>query len=307
MSAAATAAAADITNFHSQQELSLPNTVEEIISMRYDTSCKLNLSDTGLDSDGQSPDQVLIKRRLGHQGVMIEYILIAGLNDQPEHAHELGALLRPLSHAILLNLIPYNPTDVKETFEAPTKEAVTCFQSICMSGPYWVHTRIRQEMGQDIAGACGQLALKNAPDKGMIVMETNSDAEVQIEEATSFSRGAQRNGKSVTATRDYRGRTVPAYCSQTGRIDSTTVHHSTGTKQPIDESTSALSMSTSDTPTNIASVWSWLFPTNNVKTIVNLSSLTCFSVTNVALCVSIGTGLTILSLQLARSSIQRHN
>jgi hypothetical protein len=35
------------------------------------------------------------------------------------------------------------------------------FHSICISEPYQIHTRVRQEKGQDIAGACGQLALVN--------------------------------------------------------------------------------------------------------------------------------------------------
>ena len=32
------------------------------------------------------------KRRFGHPGVMIEYILISGVNDMPHIAHELGRL-----------------------------------------------------------------------------------------------------------------------------------------------------------------------------------------------------------------------
>jgi adenine C2-methylase RlmN of 23S rRNA A2503 and tRNA A37 len=58
-----------------------------------------------------------------------------------------------------LNLIPYNPTTVAEHFEAPTKENVSQFADICRSKNIMV--RVRTEMGQDIAGACGQLALIN--------------------------------------------------------------------------------------------------------------------------------------------------
>lgn len=109
-----------------------------------------------VDNNGNRPR----KGRYGYQGVMIEYILLAGLNDQEEHARELGQLLAPLRDYVLLNLIPYNPTEVRETFEAPTREAVEAFQRVCRSEPYLIHTRIRVEMGQDIAGACGQLVLK---------------------------------------------------------------------------------------------------------------------------------------------------
>jgi len=93
--------------------------------------------------------------------VMIEYILIKDVNALPEHAEELSILLTQNSRRdhILLNLIPYNPTAVAENFEAPTKENVTQFADICRA--HNIMVRVRTEMGQDIAGACGQLALVN--------------------------------------------------------------------------------------------------------------------------------------------------
>ena len=93
--------------------------------------------------------------------VMIEYILIKGVNDLPEHAEELAILLTQSKRKdhVLLNLIPYNPTTVAEHFEAPTKENVTLFADICKA--HNIMVRVRTEMGQDIAGACGQLALVN--------------------------------------------------------------------------------------------------------------------------------------------------
>merc|ERR1712107_440561 len=59
----------------------------------------------------------------------------------------------------MVNLIPYNPgaSSVPESFQAPKHEAVERFQQIL--GGYSILTRVRREMGQDIAGACGQLAL----------------------------------------------------------------------------------------------------------------------------------------------------
>ena len=45
--------------------------------------------------------------------VMIEYIVIGGLNDSPEVAHTLGKLLQ--GRRVYLNLIPYNPTDAGRT------------------------------------------------------------------------------------------------------------------------------------------------------------------------------------------------
>ena len=94
-------------------------------------------------------------------GVMIEYILIKEVNDRVEHAHELGALLAPRRGHVLLNLIPYNPTDVTEAYAPPESSDVDAFYQTLVSSPYFILTRIRREMGQDISGACGQLALKN--------------------------------------------------------------------------------------------------------------------------------------------------
>lgn len=91
--------------------------------------------------------------------VMIEYILIKDLNDKESHAHELGKLLKPRRENVLLNLIPYNPTEVAEDYEPPTQASIDNFKGICTSSEYQIHTRVRQEKGQDIAGACGQLAL----------------------------------------------------------------------------------------------------------------------------------------------------
>lgn len=98
------------------------------------------------------------KRRVA---VMIEYILIKDVNDRPEHAHQLGRLLSVRRGHILLNLIPYNPTEVAEAYEAPSAERIDAFYDVCVSAPHLILTRIRREMGQDIAGACGQLALKH--------------------------------------------------------------------------------------------------------------------------------------------------
>jgi hypothetical protein len=99
-------------------------------------------------------------------GCMIEYILIHDVNDKDEHAHELAKLLQSRREHVLLNLIPYNPTEVAEDYLPPTDEQVQSFHQICISEPYKIHCRVRQEKGQDIAGACGQLALVSASKKG---------------------------------------------------------------------------------------------------------------------------------------------
>ena len=85
------------------------------------------------------------------------------MNDTPRHAHTLGGLLRSRRADVLLNLIPYNPTEAgdRENYKAPSQAAVDEFFAIVTSLEYGVFTRMRQEMGQDVAAACGQLAVEN--------------------------------------------------------------------------------------------------------------------------------------------------
>ena len=59
-----------------------------------------------------------------HDGLMIEYVLLKGVNDRREDADQLIALLR--GKPVMLNLIPYNPnvTATLHGFEAPSIESV---------------------------------------------------------------------------------------------------------------------------------------------------------------------------------------
>ena len=84
--------------------------------------------------------------------VIFEYALIGGVNDSEAHARELAGRLRGLQCHV--NLIPLN--EVKErnlrgVDEATVQRFLKTLQSLHISA-----TR-RREMGDDIAGACGQL------------------------------------------------------------------------------------------------------------------------------------------------------
>ena len=84
--------------------------------------------------------------------VTFEYSLVHGVNDTPEDAGELTALLKHRN--CHLNLIPVNP--VKErNFVRPSRENALNFKNnLEKSG---INVTIRREMGSDIDGACGQL------------------------------------------------------------------------------------------------------------------------------------------------------
>lgn len=85
--------------------------------------------------------------------ITVEYLLIAGVNDQPERAGTLARLLRGmLAH---VNLIPMNPVAERPEYRRPGTERVRRFQdTLAQAG---VTATIRREMGSDIDAACGQL------------------------------------------------------------------------------------------------------------------------------------------------------
>jgi 23S rRNA (adenine2503-C2)-methyltransferase len=86
----------------------------------------------------------------------IEYILLAGVNDQPSHAHDLGKLLQGLKCNI--NLIPYNPIGDGYGYKRPSGNAIHRFKDVLNT--YGKKVTVRVERGVDIAAACGQLANK---------------------------------------------------------------------------------------------------------------------------------------------------
>jgi sorting nexin-8 len=97
-----------------------------------------------------------VKSKNRRRHILIEYVLIRDVNDSDEVAHDLGKLLQ--GKDVLLNVIPYNPTDVPYDYKAPTAERGASFVDITRR-IYGLHTLFRQELGQDIASACGQLVI----------------------------------------------------------------------------------------------------------------------------------------------------
>ncbi|HUG53873.1 MAG TPA: 23S rRNA (adenine(2503)-C(2))-methyltransferase RlmN, partial [Vicinamibacteria bacterium] len=87
--------------------------------------------------------------------VTYEYVLLGGVNDQPEHARALVRLLGGGRGKV--NLIPLNPAP-EIPFAPPVPEAVEEFRRILTEAH--VPVSVRRPRGQDILAACGQLHLK---------------------------------------------------------------------------------------------------------------------------------------------------
>jgi len=101
-------------------------------------------------------DYPLPKRRR----ITIEYTLVAGKNDSPEQATRLAGVLRGLR--VKVNLIPMNPIEAS-TLGPSLDGRVFGFQRILTEAGYSCFVRRRR--GDDVAAACGQLALLGAKPK----------------------------------------------------------------------------------------------------------------------------------------------
>ena len=84
--------------------------------------------------------------------VTFEYVLLGGVNDQPEHAREVLALLKGMRAKV--NLIVWNPGP-GVAYQQPTQESADRFHRLLVEGGIPAFTR--RPRGRDIYAACGQL------------------------------------------------------------------------------------------------------------------------------------------------------
>eukprot|EP00968_Pinguiococcus_pyrenoidosus_P001883 scaffold93_cov233-Pinguiococcus_pyrenoidosus.AAC.3 len=123
---------------------------------------------TSIPSILQAVEDFLEAQKAGKKrsSVMVEYIVIRGVNDQIEHAVELRRLLE--GKPVWCNLIPYNPTSAGDRygFEMPDTAQVSRFAEELRKGvaadgkPLKVRARWSTQAAQPVGGACGQLAVK---------------------------------------------------------------------------------------------------------------------------------------------------
>jgi len=85
--------------------------------------------------------------------VTFEYVMLDGVNDQPEHAARLIDLVAAVP--CKLNLIPFNPFPGTE-FRTSPRPRILAFQKTLIEAG--LVTTVRRTRGDDIDAACGQLA-----------------------------------------------------------------------------------------------------------------------------------------------------
>ncbi len=91
--------------------------------------------------------------------ITFEYCMLDGVNDQPEHAQQLIALVREFADAggawCKFNLIPFNPFPASGLLRSPAARVTEFAKALSDAG---VVTTVRKTRGDDIDAACGQLA-----------------------------------------------------------------------------------------------------------------------------------------------------
>lgn len=84
--------------------------------------------------------------------VTLEYILLAGLNDAPEHARALARVARSMRSNV--NLIAYNPVP-DLPYQRPSVEEIRQFLTTLRRAG--INAHLRRSRGRDVNAACGQL------------------------------------------------------------------------------------------------------------------------------------------------------
>ncbi|WP_414752291.1 23S rRNA (adenine(2503)-C(2))-methyltransferase RlmN [Anabaena sp. CCY 9910] len=89
--------------------------------------------------------------------ISFEYILLAGVNDLPEHALELSKHLRGFQNHV--NLIPYNPIDEVD-YKRPSGDRIQAFLTVLQQ--QHIAVSVRYSRGLEADAACGQLRTKTS-------------------------------------------------------------------------------------------------------------------------------------------------
>ncbi len=129
--------------------------------------------------------------------ITFEYCMLDGVNDQPEHARQLVALVKrhpgsgPLGDATgircKINLIPFNPFTESGLTRSPHKQ-VLAFAKIL--GDAGIVTTVRKTRGDDIDAACGQLA-GDVKDRTRVGERIAQQRTVMLKQVPAFASGAK--------------------------------------------------------------------------------------------------------------------
>ena len=127
---------------------------------------------------------------------VIEYTLIAGVNDHRQHARDLAVLLKEFPCKI--NLIPFNPFSLSD-YRQPSSSSVSNFRQILQKAGYTV--TVRTTRGDDIGAACGQLVGDVADQTSRSDRHRRRHAENESSKKDSVKVFGSTDNLAVTADR----------------------------------------------------------------------------------------------------------
>ncbi len=94
--------------------------------------------------------------------IFFQWTLIAGVNDSPQHAKQLGELLAGSGIQAHVNLIPLNPTKGYEATASASPMIANFQRTLKAAG---ILNTVRQRRGIDVAAGCGQLRSEKGPKR----------------------------------------------------------------------------------------------------------------------------------------------
>jgi 23S rRNA (adenine2503-C2)-methyltransferase len=113
---------------------------------------------------------------LQRRPLMIEYLLLDGLNDTDQDLMELTTYLRDLP--VHINLIPYNSIDGAAGLRGtPSPRRHTFAAALTAAG---FRVTIRYSLGADIAAACGQLVRRENDRQGNIITALDAPSRLRL-------------------------------------------------------------------------------------------------------------------------------
>jgi 23S rRNA (adenine2503-C2)-methyltransferase len=126
-----------------------------------------------------------------HRKLLVEYVLLAGVNDSVDDARRLAALLR--GHVVTVNLLAWNPvsqlgehgsrstvqprigTALPSSFRPSAPAAIAAFRNALVSAH--IEAVVRRSKGSGIQAACGQLAGRRQSYGGLPTEDQSSASE----------------------------------------------------------------------------------------------------------------------------------
>jgi sorting nexin-8 len=144
---------------------------------------------------------------------MIEYVMLEGDTSTDEAAHQLGKLCE--GRLLLVNLIPYNATNVQDPLRCPSVEQMNRFRDIVAS--YGTYCTIRRTMGADIDSACGQLI--TSMEKKKAATKKNDSEGQRYHHLTDIEDVVKDGTKSPIKKLPVSKSTVPTETERQFRVD----------------------------------------------------------------------------------------